>query len=61
VANSLKSAETMEGDRLMIPTALRVEAPARRTAARSSARRTTSSRRATAKARRTSVTLASAR
>lgn len=43
-ANSLKNGETLEGDRLMIPTALRVDAPAKRGA---SARRTaTASRRA---------------
>ncbi len=53
--NNLKSAETMEGDRLMIPTAARAEAPVRRT----TGRRTTSNQRAAASSRKARVTLAS--
>jgi membrane-bound lytic murein transglycosylase D len=44
-ANTLKDGEALEGDRLMIPASLRVEAPARRT--------TTAARRTTTAARRT--------
>jgi membrane-bound lytic murein transglycosylase D len=49
-ANSLKDGEALEGDRLMIPTALRVEAPARRSTT-ASRRTMTASRRPAAKGR----------
>ena len=44
-ANHLSSAEAAEGDRLLIPAALRVEAPVRRTVARTTGARTSAHRR----------------
>jgi hypothetical protein len=50
-ANGLSSAQAAEGDRLLIPAALRVEAPVRRTTvARTSAHRATAVHRTSAKA-----------
>jgi membrane-bound lytic murein transglycosylase D len=63
-ANGLSSAQAAEGDRLLIPAALRVEAPVRRTtAARTTATRTTAARPTAAKttATRTIVARTSAR
>ena len=45
-ANSLKASEAVDGDRLLIPVAMRAEAPAKRPAATSTARRGSSVRRA---------------
>jgi membrane-bound lytic murein transglycosylase D len=58
--NSLKTPEAVEGDRLLIPVAARPEAPVKRTASRSSARRGTTQR-ATGSKRKAPVTVASAR
>ncbi len=59
-ANSLKSPEAVEGDRLLIPVAARAEAPAH-AVTRSTGRRSVSNQHATGAKRKTPVTIASAR
>ncbi len=60
-ANNLKTPEAVEGDRLMIPTPARAEAPARKVASRSAVRRTASSQRTGGTKRKAPMTLASVR
>jgi membrane-bound lytic murein transglycosylase D len=54
-ANNLKSAEALEGDRLLIPAVMRSEAPARRLVSRTAAHRSTSARHRTKTASNKSV------